>query len=134
MNSKGYSLVEILIVVVIIGIIIVVAIPNFQESQRAAQTNAALATLRNLGAAQAVYFLANKQQCYGNLDDLSEHIYLDGRFSAGAVTYDGYTFSSEADRMTFTFHAAPVDPELPGFFLNHTMALYYENGDPLPSN
>lgn len=55
-NQKGFSLVELMIVVAIIGILATVAIPNYQRFQSRAKTSEAKANLSGVYAAEKAYF------------------------------------------------------------------------------
>jgi type IV pilus assembly protein PilA len=54
-NAKGFSLIELLIVVAIILVIAAIAIPNLLRSRMAANEAAAVATLRNINNSQGAY-------------------------------------------------------------------------------
>jgi type IV pilus assembly protein PilA len=90
-SQKGFSLVELLVVVIIIAIIAAIAIPNLLSSRRVANEAAAVSSLRTVHSAQATYQALNTP-VYGSLADLgpSGGKLIDGALAAG--TKDNYGF------------------------------------------
>ncbi|MDD5439564.1 MAG: prepilin-type N-terminal cleavage/methylation domain-containing protein [Candidatus Omnitrophica bacterium] len=56
-NRKGFTLVEIMIVVAIIGLLAAIAIPNFIKARNRAQINACIANLKQIDGAKQVWAL-----------------------------------------------------------------------------
>src|SRR5437870_634737 len=103
-SSRGFSLLELLIVVAIILIIATIAIPSLLRSRQAAQESSAVAQLRTVNTAQVTYLSSNSGS-YGSVPELITQGLLDGRF-AGSVS--GYTFTVTATGSDYTASATPT--------------------------
>ncbi len=57
--TAGFTLIELMIVVLVIGILAAIAIPKFQTSKGKAYASTLKADLRNLATAQEAYFYEN---------------------------------------------------------------------------
>jgi len=105
--NKGFSLLELLIVVSIILIIATIAIPSLLRSRQAAHEAAAVATLRTLNTAEVTYLLT-AQGKYGTLANMVAAGLIPSNFTTGAVS--GYVFLVTLDTATFTDFTVSANP------------------------
>ena len=60
-NQSGFSLIELIVVVAIVGIISAIGVPSFQKGIRAADNGAAFAALRTMSSAEVSFYSVNSR-------------------------------------------------------------------------
>jgi len=104
-KRKGFTLVEIMIVVAIIGLLAAIAIPNFIQARTKAQTNACIANLKQIQGAISLWALdsGKKDADAVTIGDLVPNYIKSTPYCPLDTDKTGYTVS--------TVGAAPACPD-----------------------
>ena len=70
-KEEGFTLIELVIVIAIIGILMAIAIPNYMKARQAAAVSATKANLRNLATALELYMAANNKSIYPDTTEVT---------------------------------------------------------------
>jgi len=93
-RKHGFTLVEIMIVVAIIGLLAAIAIPNFVKARTTAQQNACINNLRQIDGAKDQWAIENKKSTGDTVADTEVNQYLKGTNTPVCPAGGGYTYNA----------------------------------------
>jgi len=140
-NEQGFSLIELMIVIAIIGILIAVGVTGWKAAVKQANEAAAVKTLRTISEQQMLYYNGHNRSTFGTFDQMLKDGMLDSRFAGSTPVVEGYVFSlkvipkSTTQPASYTINADPQQSEGVGatgknhFYLDSNSSTIHVNID-----
>ena len=120
-NQKGFTLIELMIVIAIIGILIGAAVFGWKTAQRAGNEAATLQNLKTIAAIQIQYYNTHARS-FGTFEQLVKEQMLSSKFAGNPPSTDGYILNLKVTPKTATSptsYTLNADPQSDSAGKNH---------------
>lgn len=105
LRTDGFSLIELIIVLLVMAIIATIAIPNLLKARRTANEASAVSTVRLLTRSEAAFRLSSTDKTYATIDQLFAAGHLDEVLGHPPYAKNGYIFAIQVFPATSTAEA-----------------------------
>ncbi len=130
-KNKGFSLIELMIVVLVIGIIAALSVPNLAKSKMAAHESSAISAIRTLVTAQITFATRSGPGDFApDLATLQGANLIDSVLGSG--TAEAYSFALSGSGVQYTIDARPLvygSSGIRSFFTDESGAIRYTTAD-----
>lgn len=133
-KERGFTIIELLVVVAILGLIAAIAVPSLRRARMHANQASAIQSLRTITTAQYLY--ERKFQVYGTLADLNPEGTLDPNLASGVKSQYIFNIVLSPDEKAFTCTATPQSEpaNFNHFFVDESAVIRAQFGSPADVN
>jgi prepilin-type N-terminal cleavage/methylation domain-containing protein len=131
-RQLGFTLIELMIVIAIIGILIGAAVVGYRAAMKSGNEAATLQNMRTIAAVQIQYFNTH-QRSFGTFEQLTKDGGLTSKFGGNPPVADGYTYTlkvvpkTPTSTSSYTLNADPQDTAANHFYIDSNDSAIHVN-------